>query len=450
MAYTKQTWENLPSQTTPINADRLTHIEDGIFDAAATADTAASSASSAISGLADKVEKVEGKGLSTNDFTDTLKTKLDNIESGAEVNVQSDWNQSDNTADDYIKNKPTLGTASTKNSTSVVTDSTDLVESGAVYTALQGKVDNSVIAPVENGSTVQKSGGYAVGTHAIRNGAFITWKNAKAQGETINDASDYTSGDVASEFGLYISITNNAGFHNSIFRGKNLGSSLTTAQKTAIANGSFEDLYIGDYWEINSVKYRIAHFDYWLNCGDTQCTTHHVVVVPDSALVNKRMNAKVDNVDTTAGAYVNSEMRTTNLADAKTIVNAAFGADNILTYRDYIQNAVTNGYESNGAWFNADIELMSEIMVYGSNIFHNIKNGTAQPDNYTINKTQSALFRLDPSYITCKNVAQTSRSHWWLRDVVSATHFADVDSLGSAAYGGASFSLGVRPAFGIK
>lgn len=58
------------------------------------------------------------------------------------------------------------------------------------------KADNSVIAPVENGTTVQKSGGYAVGSHAIRKGAFITWKNAKAQGESIAD-SDYDSGDVA-------------------------------------------------------------------------------------------------------------------------------------------------------------------------------------------------------------------------------------------------------------
>lgn len=58
------------------------------------------------------------------------------------------------------------------------------------------KCDNSVIAPVENGTTASQA--YAVGSHAIRNGAFITWKNAKAQGESINDASDYTSGDVAS------------------------------------------------------------------------------------------------------------------------------------------------------------------------------------------------------------------------------------------------------------
>lgn len=55
-----------------------------------------------------KVDKEVGKGLSANDFTDSLKTKLEGVESGAEVNVQSDWNQSTNTADDYIKNKPDL------------------------------------------------------------------------------------------------------------------------------------------------------------------------------------------------------------------------------------------------------------------------------------------------------------------------------------------------------
>lgn len=46
------------------------------------------------------------RGLSENDFTDSLKSKLDGIESGAEVNVQSDWNQTVTTADDFIKNKP--------------------------------------------------------------------------------------------------------------------------------------------------------------------------------------------------------------------------------------------------------------------------------------------------------------------------------------------------------
>ncbi|AXN53188.1 minor tail protein [Mycobacterium phage Harley] len=38
MAYTKQTWENVPSTNTPLSADRLSHIEDGIADAHSLAD----------------------------------------------------------------------------------------------------------------------------------------------------------------------------------------------------------------------------------------------------------------------------------------------------------------------------------------------------------------------------------------------------------------------------
>lgn len=42
-----------------------------------------------------------------NNFTTTLKNKLNGIATGAEVNVQSNWSQTTTTADDYIKNKPT-------------------------------------------------------------------------------------------------------------------------------------------------------------------------------------------------------------------------------------------------------------------------------------------------------------------------------------------------------
>lgn len=52
------------------------------------------------------VFKEAGKGLSTNDFTDLEQAKLANIASGAEVNVQPNWAQEDETADDFIKNKP--------------------------------------------------------------------------------------------------------------------------------------------------------------------------------------------------------------------------------------------------------------------------------------------------------------------------------------------------------
>ena len=46
-----------------------------------------------------------------NNFTTALKDKLDGIEAGAEVNVQADWSEVDSTDDAFIKNKPTIPTA---------------------------------------------------------------------------------------------------------------------------------------------------------------------------------------------------------------------------------------------------------------------------------------------------------------------------------------------------
>ncbi|MBQ9435490.1 MAG: hypothetical protein IJU33_05115 [Bacteroidales bacterium] len=64
--------------------------------------------------ISGKVDKVSGKGLSTNDYTTTEKNKLAGIAAGAEVNVQSDWNQSNSSADDYIKHKPTIPTVNNR------------------------------------------------------------------------------------------------------------------------------------------------------------------------------------------------------------------------------------------------------------------------------------------------------------------------------------------------
>ena len=59
----------------------------------------------------DYVIKESGKGLSTNDFTNADKQKLDNLNANAEPNVQSDWNESDTTSNAYILNKPSEYTA---------------------------------------------------------------------------------------------------------------------------------------------------------------------------------------------------------------------------------------------------------------------------------------------------------------------------------------------------
>lgn len=241
---------------------------------------------------------------------------------------------------------------------------------------------------------------------------------------------------------------NNAGAHNAIYRGKNLGTSVTAAQYAAISAGTFEDMYIGDYWVINGVNWRIAAFDYYLNCGDTSCTKHHVVIVPDSCLYNAQMHNtssgqyEAGAANTTAGGYVGSDMYTTNLEQAKTTIKAAFSG-HVLKHRVYLVNAVTDGRPSAGAWCDSEVELMNEQMVYGGSIFMPIGNGSTVFTNYRVEKSQLPLFAHEPSRIC-------NRATWWLRDVVSASRFAGVSSYGGAYYYLASYSYGVRPAFAIS
>jgi len=231
---------------------------------------------------------------------------------------------------------------------------------------------------------------------------------------------------------------NNAAAHNAIYRGENLGTAVTSAQYAAIKAGTFEDLYIGDYWVINGVNWRIAAFDYYLNCGDTSCTTHHAVIVPDTCLYNHVMN----DSNITTGGYTGSKMYTEGLEQAKTTIKAAFSG-HVLSHRVYLVNAVTDGHPSAGAWFDSEVELMNEQMVYGGAIFMPIANGSAVYSNYRVEKSQLPLFAHEPSRIC-------NRATWWLRDVVSASYFAFVDYTGRAHSLGASYSFGVRPAFCIS
>lgn len=241
---------------------------------------------------------------------------------------------------------------------------------------------------------------------------------------------------------------NNAGAHNAIYRGKSLGSTVTTAQYAAIKAGTFDDLYIGDYWTIGGVNYRIAAFDYYLNSGDTNCTTHHVVIVPDTCLYNAQMHNTSSGgwesgaANTTAGGYVGSDMYKSNLEQAKTTIKSAFSG-HVLKHRIYLTNAVANGRASGGAWCDSEVDLMCEQMVYGSGIFSPVSDGSNVPANYRVEKSQLPLFQHEPSRIG-------NRNNWWLRDVITASYFAVVNDNGNAGYGDASNSYGVRPAFCIS
>ena len=223
-----------------------------------------------------------------------------------------------------------------------------------------------------------------------------------------------------------------------IFRGKNLGTALTAVQKAAIKDGSFKGMFLGDYWNIGGRIWRIVDMDYWYNCGDTAFTSHHLVIMPDEALYNAQMNT----TNVTTGGYVGSAMYKSNLANAKTIVNAAFQGS-VLTHREYLCNAVANGRPSGGAWFDSSIELPNEPMMYGHPHFSPTSDGSTVPSIYTISKTQLALFMVCPRFIVNRSYNQ------WLRDVVSSAVFAIVSVYGITSCGGASASYGVRPVFPV-
>lgn len=224
-----------------------------------------------------------------------------------------------------------------------------------------------------------------------------------------------------------------------IFRGKNLGTAFTAAQKAEIKAGTFKGFFIGDYWSIGDRIWRIVDINYWLNSGDASCTTPHLVIMPDQSLYSAKMN----ETNITTGGYVGSQMYTANLANAKTLVNSAFGSANILNHREYLTNAVTNGYPSAGAWYDSTVELPNEIMMYGSLVFTPAGDGSFVPNRYTIDKTQLALMKMYPRFIN------PGRYWYWLRDVVSSAYFAVVYGSGTANYRDASDSAGVRPVFGL-
>ena len=214
---------------------------------------------------------------------------------------------------------------------------------------------------------------------------------------------------------------------------KDLGASFTDEQSADIRGGKFNKVRVGGYWTINGRKYWAAHADYRLHCGDTEFTKHHMLVFPDKSFYSAKMNSS----DVTTGAYYGSDMVANGLAQALATVKADFGESHVLTYRNLLANAVSNGTSFGWAWYDRQIDLMNECMVYG----HQAWGATAH-NGYDVgcDKAQIALFQARPDLIT-------NRDDWWLRDVASESNFCLAARAGHCGAGNASPALGVRPAF---
>ena len=221
-----------------------------------------------------------------------------------------------------------------------------------------------------------------------------------------------------------------AGFHNSIYRGKNLGSSLTEAQSAAIQAGTFEDLFIGDYWEINTRKYRIAGFDVYLGINNSVNFHHAVVVADENMYTSVYGGANALYINSTARASIKQETY-----GAESLIISAFGDSHVKAYNQFYPSAAdTNGVATACSWVDARVELMNENMVYGCQVFG--KGGF----EVGADKTQLPLFRLNPARIR----ADTT---YWLRNATGDGNVCGVSRLGSANISSPDIARSIRPFF---
>lgn len=117
--------------------------------------------------------------------------------------------------------------------------------------------------------------------------------DAKTLVGAINEVNDSGGGG-----SFWDTIPNNAGAHNAIYRGKNLGDPANINWDT-IDSGEFEDMFIGDYWEIydelteQTITWRIAAFDYYRGIGAQHNFAHHITVIPDQNIIHSLANIKI-------------------------------------------------------------------------------------------------------------------------------------------------------------
>lgn len=216
-----------------------------------------------------------------------------------------------------------------------------------------------------------------------------------------------------------------AGFHNSIYRGNNLGSTFTQKQATEISSGTFDDLYVGDYWISNvyqfPAKLIILGFDYFYNRGDTPVTNHHVVVgVPHGG------GSTISASNTNSGYYgIKSAVNTVRFNNH---INEVFGS--CMSWRDSYSTAASNGIPSAGSWYDSQgWDFLTENQVFGSKIVSKMNTGTTSSWNYSLSCTQFPYFSYTMEYCGMYNFFGFRSSdipNIFLRDLANSTQLCAV------------------------
>lgn len=227
-------------------------------------------------------------------------------------------------------------------------------------------------------------------------------------------------------------------------RFKNLGSSPTSDQYSALASGDFSDFWNGDYWNDGSRIWRIVdNRGIARRRGDSSFDKPSLIIMSDTCLIapDGSTTHLMNDTDTTTGGYAGTKYRSTYRSQCRTIINNWCGSSHVASHRELLSNTVTNGKASGWAWTDCDVELPSEFNIYGAPVWSNYSDG-GSAHNVGSQWGQFALFQLAPY------MAINRSQNYWLRDVASASSFAVVSHYGGANNGGASLTgVGLRPFF---
>lgn len=242
-----------------------------------------------------------------------------------------------------------------------------------------------------------------------------------------------------------IDVVNGKPFENVRWSGEKLGSTFTAEQLAYIQNNEGYQLGLGSYWtdEAQGITWRNLDFNFLLNKGDSAPNKYHSLVMPDACLLKADGSSthymQDSNDNATANGYNGTKYRSTYRSQCKTKFANFFGS-HVLTHRELLTNASTNGQASGWSWYDCDVELPSEDMIYGSSPWGNSTSGGGSGYNVGINYGRIAGFESHPELI------HASRENYWLRTICTASSFAGVADIGYSGNRGASDPwVGLRP-----
>lgn len=277
---------------------------------------------------------------------------------------------------------------------------------------------------------------------------FARVKTVKPNDVFITDGDRGTKTILADDL-VFALLTGSPEMHKNIIRGRNLGVRITSDQYKAITSGTFEGLWLGDYWFNNNMAWRIVDFNYW-NVNNA-LPTPHIVVMPDRPLYRQQM---YDTTASSTNSFWGSKVWQ-NINGCDDYVIRVFDSNTIRLHTDSYQSQMNEG----GGFVSPTIKSKSidprvkyiipnEIMIYGTRVA--ATSGIGSDGLHEVSSRQLQLFSMGWN---------PGDSDFWLRDQTYINTYSVYGAEASNIGGGSTVRFsgdgvqnethGVRPVFAI-